>query len=53
MRYWDGNPHGAGIEAMEKDPAERVGALAEARQSQFGDAPTTMPLSALYVTALK
>lgn len=48
-----GNPLGAEIEAMGKDPAEMVGTLVEVWQAEFGGPPTTMPLSALFVTAVK
>lgn len=53
MRYWDGNSHGAGIEATEKGPEEMIGALEDIWQIEFGEAPTAMPLSALFVTAVK
>lgn len=48
-----GNPLAAEIEAMKRDPAEMVGALVEIWHAEFGEAPTVMPLSALFVTAAK
>lgn len=48
-----GNPIGEEIKALGREPSDYVAPLKEKLMAQFGENPSVMPLSALFVTAVK